>query len=106
MIFNHLNYQIKANYSPMPDAVELWIYRQAAGHITFVENAQMTEITLDPEAPQPFEPTIRLRMDLAIRLMDALWSAGVRPSDGVDHPAHIEALHNHIKDLQRMAFDG
>jgi hypothetical protein len=46
-------------------------------------------------------PLLALTHESASQLMDQLWLAGVRPSNGAGSQATHEALQAHIKDLQR-----
>lgn len=51
------------------------------------------------------EPTISLPYEVATKLMDELWRAGVRPSDDISSAGEKTALQNHIKALEaRVAF--
>jgi hypothetical protein len=47
-------------------------------------------------------PLLRLNGEEASRLMDELWNAGVRPSNGAGSHATHEAMSAHIKDLQKV----
>ena len=49
-------------------------------------------------------PFVSLSESDAAQLMDRLWNAGVRPSNGAGSHATHEALNNHLEDLRRVAF--
>jgi hypothetical protein len=36
--------------------------------------------------------------------MDALWDAGIKPSGGEGHTAHIRALNDHLTTLKKITF--
>jgi hypothetical protein len=37
-------------------------------------------------------------------LMDSLWMNGIRPSEGVASTGQLEAIQNHLKDMQKLTF--
>jgi hypothetical protein len=49
------------------------------------------------------EPTMRLNLRDASKLMDALWNAGIRPSRGVDEPGALAATKEHLADMRTIA---
>jgi hypothetical protein len=52
----------------------------------------------------PDEPTFRLTRDDAQALADALYRAGIRPTDAKDVGDVLKASQAHIADLRRVAF--
>lgn len=50
-------------------------------------------------------PTCVLDQDRAQQLMDGLWVAGLRPSEGTGSAGALAATQAHLKDLQRLVFD-
>ena len=53
-------------------------------------------------SPKGGDPTLTLRDDEAQQLLDALWRAGVRPSDDVGSTGHLSALQDHLKDMRQL----
>ena len=51
-------------------------------------------------------PTFCLSRDAAQTLMDDLWACGLRPTEGTGSAGALAAVERHIKDLQRLVFDG
>ena len=51
------------------------------------------------------DPLLRLKEVEAQGLFDALWKAGLRPSDKANADDVVAAKDEHIIDLRRMAFD-
>lgn len=51
------------------------------------------------------EPIARLRTTEAQQLMDDLWAAGVRPTEGAGSAGAMSATQEHLKDLRRMLFE-
>jgi hypothetical protein len=50
------------------------------------------------------KPLLAIRMEQAQVLMDDLWNAGVRPTEGAGSAGSMRAAQDHIKDLRRVAF--
>jgi hypothetical protein len=50
-------------------------------------------------------PTLELTPDEARGLMDALWQAGVRPSNGTGNAGQLGATEKHLEDMRRLVFD-
>jgi hypothetical protein len=50
------------------------------------------------------EPLFRLDYNDAQSLIDDLWQAGLRPSEGTGSAGSLKATENHLKDMQKIAF--
>lgn len=50
------------------------------------------------------QPAAILSRVEAQRLMDELWSCGIRPAEGAGSAGQMAATERHIRDLQRIAF--
>ena len=50
-------------------------------------------------------PTLELDEQSALSLMNALWHAGVRPSDFKSPNGEINRLEAHLADMRRLVFD-
>jgi len=48
------------------------------------------------------EPFLRLKMGEAQRLIDELWSVGLRPTEGTGSAGAMAAVQGHLLDLQRL----
>lgn len=48
--------------------------------------------------------TFQLDQDGAQQLMDELWRAGIRPTEGEGSAGQLAAVRDHLKDLQRLVF--
>ena len=54
-----------------------------------------------------FIPPMMMLSDIdATTLMDALWSAGVRPSNGEGNVGQIGAIKAHLEDMRTLVFKG
>lgn len=51
-----------------------------------------------------YDPMLRLGPDEAQSLMDALWSANVRPSTGEGSTGQIAAIERHLEDMRSLVF--
>jgi len=64
-------------------------------------------LTLTEYRPgQPYVPTLRLDPEQAQRLMDQLYEAGIRPTQGLGSVGQIEAVRAHLADMRKIAFQG
>ena len=52
-----------------------------------------------------FEPTVRLLPERAQALMDDLWQAGVRPTQGRQSEGVTAAQARHLEDMRAIAFE-
>ena len=50
------------------------------------------------------EPFLRLDHSDAQTLIDDLWQAGLRPSEGTGSAGSLKATENHLKDMQKITF--
>ena len=50
------------------------------------------------------EPVMVMTDGEAQELMDELWRAGLRPSEGAGSAGSLAATERHLKDMQRIAF--
>lgn len=50
------------------------------------------------------EPLMRLTIDEASDLMNALWYCGIRPTNGEGSVGELKATQNHLKDMQKLVF--
>jgi len=50
------------------------------------------------------EPTLRIGMDEAQSLMDDLWNAGLRPTEGAGSAGSLRATEKHLQDMHKIAF--
>jgi len=68
--------------------------------------AHCTQLVMqETEHGQMTEPTARLSNAAAQELMDQLWSAGLRPSEGSGSAGAMRATERHLEDMRRLVFD-
>ena len=75
--------------------------RTPMGYLTR-ELATITWVELDESAP--ITPTFEIRKRDAQVLMDDLWKAGLRPTEGSGSAGSLAATERHLADLQKIAF--
>lgn len=96
--------RIEAEYSPMHHKVRLFgaLGASAQGGVHAIEPAQ----TVLVEDGYSFEPFLELEREEAQHLLESLWRAGVRSPEITSTLGEINAMKNHIKDMQRLVFEG
>lgn len=77
---------------------------RATGMLSHV--AAPLEFTMKPHEPGAFiqHGTLELDARAAVSLMDALWHAGVRPSDFKSPNGEINRLEAHLADMRKLVF--
>lgn len=88
--------QIRAMGSPWYRCVEL-LFKQGKAYGTSVTFEVKNEFI------QP-DPTVRIDYDEAQVLMDDLWNAGLRPTEGSGSAGAMRRAELHIEDLRKIAF--
>lgn len=70
-----------------------------------VGDAYGTSVVLEtvPEGAAA-QPTVSLTLDAAQELMDDLWRAGLRPSEGSGSAGSLRATEYHLEDMRRLVF--
>ena len=92
--------QVFVRNAPWSDAVEVMLGRtegrsRYVGRVAFVETRVGEEVG---------EPSVVLDREGAQRLMDELWTIGLRPRNGSGALAHVDAVQAHLEDLRRLVF--
>lgn len=68
--------------------------------------AYATAITMQAismhEAPPDAEPLLRLEQHEAQNLMDELWRAGIRPTNGAGSTGQLAATERHLDDMRKL----
>lgn len=62
-----------------------------------------TSVSFEPMKEGEFaEPTFRLRSEEAQALMDGLWAAGIRPTEGHGSTGQLGAIERHLADMRML----
>lgn len=91
------------------DAKEIRVYNTPwAGSISFLLKdgaAVATEFRFETLPPGTrLKPTFELSIDAAQRLMDGLWSCGLRPTEGSGSAGMLAATERHLEDFRKLVF--
>ena len=101
MFLNHDD-QVRAKAAPWLSGVEIAAFKRLNGGVR--QFASVEWKTLSENDMGEIRPLLALRMEQAQVLMDDLWNAGVRPTEGAGSAGSMRAAQDHIKDLRRVAF--
>ena len=91
--------EIRAISGPWHDGIELLVReKHSDGRISVVKN-----LTLEAIAPGMYSgPTATVTREAAQVLMDDLWHAGLRPSEGSGSAGSLRATEKHLDDMRRI----
>lgn len=84
--------------------VDLLIFTESAREAGMVSVAEPVTFRQIDSGEQVGDPTLSLSNNQAQQLMDALWSAGLRPTEGSGSAGSLAATQAHLKDMQALAF--
>lgn len=82
------------------DYFAIFLVENVTGKRYLATKIEMSEMN---EASIP-EPSFRLAPLAMQELMDSLWQAGIRPSEGSGSAGSLKATENHLKDLQNLSW--
>jgi hypothetical protein len=91
--------QIRAQSAPWHTGIELYIGSED-------RKSRVKEIIIE-EIESPFlvpEPSFQLSNDAAQTLMDDLWNAGIRPTEGAGSAGAMRAVERHLEDMRTLVF--
>lgn len=97
-----LNYDdhVRAKAAPWAHGVEIAAFGRLQNGDTKVATIQWETISANSE----MKPLLMIRREQAQVLMDDLWNAGIRPTEGAGSAGAMRAAEHHIADLRRVAF--
>lgn len=92
--------------APWHDGIEVLIRDEysikSAGHER-ADIVNVAEITLkEIKRGQVIRPTFSMNMNDAQALMDDLWSAGIRPTEGSGSAGSLRATEKHLSDMRMI----
>ena len=65
--------------------------------------ARPVQIIFEDSEPGTYhEPSFSFSPEVAQRLMDQLWTAGLRPNNGEGGPAQVAAMAHHLADMRAI----
>lgn len=69
------------------------------------DGTKVARLTFEPLEQGMFcEPTAHLSGDTAQQLMDELWRAGIRPTEGAGSAGSLAATKAHLEDMRTLVF--
>ena len=98
---NDTRLRFHCEYSPYADSYSLHV--GAGRPLTAVAKP----LEFEPHEPGticPDNPTLRLQIEDAQQLIDTLWSAGLRPTQGKQSEGVTAAQEKHLQDMRTIAF--
>jgi hypothetical protein len=98
-----MNIRVKADFSER-DLVFFMMQNGPRGERFVVNEAIIT--TVEPGQIVPRPSGFTLDGSEAQVLMDDLWSAGVRPTEGAGTAGSMAAVKFHLEDMRRLVFSG
>lgn len=96
--------RIEAEYSPLHQKIRLFgaLGASVKGGVHAIVGLE----TVFVEEGDSFDPFLELEREEAQYLLESLWKAGVRSPEITTTLGEINAIKNHLKDMQRLVFDG
>ena len=68
-------------------------------------DAVVKDVTFEPvEKYTVVNPSLTISPNIAQQLMDDLWTAGIRPSEGTGSAGSLAATERHLKDMRDIVF--
>ena len=94
-----MNARIRAQSAPWHNGVELYIGTTDGSAVVknFILEERDAHTAIDPSA------AIRLEPENAQTLMDDLWQAGIRPTEGAGTAGSMKATQKHLEDMRAIA---
>lgn len=94
--------KLRAVSAPWWGGIEFLLFEQVSSAGTI---ARAEVIMHEVSEGEYSEPTFKLSYDKAQILIDDLWNCGVRPTEGTGSAGSLKATQEHLKDMQKIAFD-
>lgn len=87
-------------------SLNLYVRKSADGSGKGVWLTSPTEVEVNSLEGEKAPVALSLELIEAQALMDQLWKAGLRPTEGSGSAGALAATQNHLADMQRIVFDG
>jgi hypothetical protein len=82
--------------------INIYAYSQGQDGTYLASSPMMTKVA---EGDAFVEPTFSVAPHQAQTLMDELWTAGLRPSEGSGSAGSLAATERHLADMRALVFD-
>ena len=90
-------------YSPAKQGFDFFLLAKLDnyGPWCYAETVNFTK----PTDNELTEPLLFLKEDQAQQLIDALWTGGLRPTEGHGSAGQVAAVEKHLEDMQKIVFE-
>ena len=105
-MYEEQQFRMRARLGPFylgQDNIEVFAYQIGSGCSFAAKKLEFVQCTSE-QINTPLEPFVKLERDEAQVLMDDLWEAGIRPTEGKGSTGSMKAMEKHLEDMQRIAF--
>ena len=93
--------EIRVQNAPWYDGIEILITETTNGRRSVAKT-----VTLEEMKPGEYcEPTMSIKHKEAQQLIDELWQAGLRPTEGTGSAGSLKATERHLEDMRKIAFN-
>ena len=90
----------RADLSAGSDKIELYAFQKDSHTYSTARKLEL----IQTERHVKLEPFIEIELHEAQILMDDLWEAGVRPTEGSGSAGAMKAVQNHLEDMRKITF--
>ena len=90
---------LRAEYSVFTDRINVFVYQKTEKKIAVGKPLVFEQV----EVGAICDPSFSLKKSEAQELVDELWRAGLRPSEGTGSAGAMAATERHLKDMQKIA---
>lgn len=91
---------MRASATPWRNSVAIYMGNPKMGYV--VEKVIFKKVE-DGLIPTIYDAPIQLTLDEAQVLMDDLWNAGLRPTEGTGSAGSLRATERHLDDMRKIA---
>lgn len=93
--------EIGAHRRPWFPTIDLALWHHGEGALYVAQPLVMQQVDSGGSEIMPFA---RIGLEQAQQLIDELWRAGVRPTDGAGSVGQLGAVQSHLADMRAIAF--
>jgi hypothetical protein len=86
----------------MSQTVDFLVHSAVNGRLSVMQPGEQVDLPIGQMAS---DPTFSLTSDAAIKLMDEMWAAGIRPTQ-VGTAGQLAATERHLEDMRTLVFKG
>lgn len=95
-----MNWVVSCEREVWSDAIAIRLGQRLEDNLLVMQPAVMEEVRTGSFV----EPSLRLPTEVAQRLMDELWHAGLRPAEGKGSAGQLAAMQAHLADMRKLVF--